>query len=173
MQNRAVVLAMATTLTLLGAACSKDSTTSTTNLLPLVKYTATLTAAAERPGPAVSNGTGTFTGTYDPNTGYLTYTVTYAGLTANSTVSHIHGPGTAEQAVGVILDFSKFGNVLFAAGNRTQTFNGVLLMNSTTFFTTTVSGDSVRKLMDTGLAYVNVHSSLYPGGEIRGQIIKQ
>ena len=38
----------------------------------------------------------------------------------------------------------------------------------------TISGDSLRKAMDAGMAYVNVHSTPnFGGGEIRGQIVKQ
>ncbi len=35
-----------------------------------------------------------------------------------------------------------------------------------------VSGDSLRTLMANGNAYVNVHTAKYPGGEIRGQVVK-
>jgi hypothetical protein len=37
----------------------------------------------------------------------------------------------------------------------------------------TVSGDSLRKLLDLGQLYVNVHTAANQGGEIRGQIAKQ
>jgi hypothetical protein len=37
----------------------------------------------------------------------------------------------------------------------------------------TISGDSLRTLFETGKAYVNLHTAAFPGGEIRGQIVKQ
>jgi hypothetical protein len=48
-----------------------------------------------------------------------------------------------------------------------------VLLTTANSITTTVNGDSLRKLMDAGLTYVNVHSQQFPGGEIRGQIAKQ
>jgi hypothetical protein len=39
--------------------------------------------------------------------------------------------------------------------------------------TTSITGDSLRTLLNNGGAYTNVHTALYGGGEIRGQIIKQ
>jgi hypothetical protein len=37
----------------------------------------------------------------------------------------------------------------------------------------TISGDSLRVLFDNGNAYVNLHTAAFPGGEIRGQIVRQ
>jgi hypothetical protein len=39
--------------------------------------------------------------------------------------------------------------------------------------TATVSGDSLKTLLDAGQLYVNVHTVANGGGEIRGQIAKQ
>jgi hypothetical protein len=39
--------------------------------------------------------------------------------------------------------------------------------------TPTVSGDSLLKLFDAGMVYVNVHTPSNGGGEIRGQITRQ
>ena len=38
---------------------------------------------------------------------------------------------------------------------------------------TSITGDSLKVLLNNGGAYTNVHTSQFPGGEIRGQIIKQ
>ena len=38
---------------------------------------------------------------------------------------------------------------------------------------TTVNGDSLKKLLLAGNAYVNIHTVSNPGGEIRGQIVHQ
>jgi hypothetical protein len=172
MHKRAGTLAMAAALALVVAACGDDDET-TSPQTNLVTYKATLSGAAERPTPVTSPGTGSFTGTYNPTTGLLSYTVTFTGLGAPSSLSHIHGPGTVDQAVGVLVNFQTVGNVLFIPGPTAETYNGTISLTAANAITTTVSGDSLRKLMDAGLTYVNVHSTTYPGGEIRGQITKQ
>src|SRR5262245_23868637 len=172
MRNRVAVLGMAAAVTIL-VACGSDKSSTQPNLLPTVTYKATLTGAAERPAPVTTSGTGSFTGVYDPNTGLMTYTVTYSGLGSASTASHIHCCGTAEQAVGVLVNFATFGNVVFTPGPTSQTYNGVILLTPAFSASAAINGDSLRKAMDAGLTYVSVHSSQFPGGEVRGQIVKQ
>jgi hypothetical protein len=162
---------MAAAVMTLVACGDKDSTEP--SLLPTVTYKATLTGAAERPNPVTTSATGSFTGTYDPNTGLMSYTVTFSGLGAPSTASHIHCCGGSESAVGVLVNFQSFGNVLFTPGPTSQTYNGVILLTPAFSASATINGDSLRKDMDAGLTYVNVHSSQFPGGEIRGTIVKQ
>jgi hypothetical protein len=36
-----------------------------------------------------------------------------------------------------------------------------------------ITGDSLKMLLNNGNAYANVHNAPFPGGEVRGQIIKQ
>ncbi len=166
-------LAMAAVgVALIGCGSSSDSTT-TPPAPTTVSYKATLAGSSERPTPNTSTAQGSFTGTLDLKTNILTYTVTYSGLVANSTASHIHAPGDATIAANVVFDFSKNGTVQFTAGPTAQTYSGTILMTAATPITTAINGDSLRKLMDAGLTYVNVHSTTYPAGEIRGQIAKQ
>ncbi len=172
MHTRAITLGIAVTASLLVAACGSSSDTTATTTPKLVNYKATLLGVNERPTPNTSPGQGTFTATLDTTTGVFTWSVTYFGLQTNATLSHIHGPGTQDQAVGVILDFSKFGSPTFTPGATTGAFGGSITLNSTVI-TGQVTGDSLHKLMDAGLTYANVHSTQFPGGEIRGQIVKQ
>jgi hypothetical protein len=80
----------------------------------------------------------------------LHYNVTYSDLLAAETGAHIHGPAPAGTNAGVIfplpLGSPKVGTVGPLTASQITYLNG-------------------------GLLYVNVHSVLYPGGEIRGQIV--
>jgi hypothetical protein len=50
---------------------------------------------------------------------------------------------------------------------------GSVVLNSTLQLSPTVNGDSLRKLLLNGAAYVNIHTTSNPGGEIRGQVAKK
>jgi hypothetical protein len=179
MLNRALVVTYGlATLACVGAcggsSTSTDATvTTTTPVNTKITYTATLVGSAERPNPATTSATGQFTGTLDTVTKQFTWVVTFSGLVANSTLSHIHGPGTVDQAVNPVLDFSKVGSPVFTPGATAGSYAGTVTLNTATAITATVSGDSLLKLMNAGLTYVNVHSTTFPGGEIRGQISKK
>ena len=77
---------------------------------------------------------------------------TFAGLTTPATAAHIHGPAAPGQNAAVILP-------LTATAGTSGTITG----------TGTLSSANATNLLN-GLTYVNVHTSTFPGGEIRGQI---
>jgi hypothetical protein len=115
-----------------------------------VTFTATLNGASESAANA-SASTGTASFSYNPTTYVLSGIVTYSGLTA--TAAHIH-----KGAVGVA------GDVVFSLGSTLTspiTFTSIAL-------TTAQQSDLLANLY-----YVNIHSTLFPGGEIRGQLLKQ
>lgn len=118
----------------------------------VIPWNATLDGLQEVP-PNASPATGFGFGTYDTVTNALTWDITWAGLLAAATAAHFHlaPPGANGPVIvpipGVAGLFS--GNVVGA---------GALL-------------DGLQE--DSFLAgdfYVNIHSSLFPGGEIRGQV---
>lgn len=130
------------------------------------RYQATLTGSAEVP-PNDSDATGTavFTdrgGSFDYHIDVQNIELPFA--------AHIHA-GAAGVNGGILVP-------LFSTSDRPPTFSGRLVSDSFTEAdivalqgaSAAISMDSLRVLMRTGRAYVNVHTTGIPGGEIRGQI---
>jgi hypothetical protein len=118
-----------------------------------VKGTATLTLI----GPATTNAPGDS----------INYSVTYGGLTGNPTVSHIHvGAGTAAGLVRVNLCGTGVpAPACPAATSGTISGHATVIVGGISF-------DSLYSAMKTGGAYVNIHTTANPGGEMRGVINK-
>ena len=113
---------------------------------------ATLTSGAEVPSNG-SSATGTLTGTYNPSTYKVSYTVTWTGLTGAPTGMHFHGPAAVTENAAVLVAIP--GYTATTAGSYTGMAD----------FT---AGQGTN--LTEGKVYVNIHSATYPGGEIRGQI---
>jgi CHRD domain. len=164
MRSRVLAGAAAVATVAAFAACGSDTTT-TVDPTPTITYTSQLSAANERPNPNASTATGTATYTLKGNT--LSFVVTVNGLTGPATASHIH-VGAASATGPVIVPFVtgsvQSGNV--AAGT-------IDLSSTVSNGTSTITGDSLKVLLNNGNAYTNVHTAANGGGEIRGQIIKQ
>lgn len=145
------------------AACGSDSTTTTT---PSVTYISTLSAANEVRTPAVvSSATGT--ATYVLTGNILTYSVVVNGLTGAATASHIHSAPAGVNG-NVIVPY-----VTASVVSGTVASGTIDLSQPITNGATSITGDSLRTLLNNGGAYTNVHTPTYGGGEIRGQIVKQ
>lgn len=113
---------------------------------------ASLTGGQETPANS-SMGTGTLTGTYDPSTYKITYTLTWSKISGAPTEMHFHGPA----AVGVS------GPVVVSITGFPATASGTL--SGTAVITQGQAGDLLS-----GRWYVNIHTATFPNGEIRGQI---
>ena len=116
---------------------------------PNVTYKATINGASEVPANA-SAATGTATLVFNTTTKIFTVTVNFTGITAIN--GHIH-----KAAVGVsgpvIFPFASFASPI--------TYTSAAL-------------DATQEAdLAAGLYYVNLHTTALPGGEIRGQLIKQ
>lgn len=129
--------------------CTKSSTMPTNST---VTFLATLNGTSETPSSA-SMATGSATFTYSTTTYVLSGTVTFQGITPSA--SHIH-----KGAVGVA------GGVIFPLATTTP-------ITSPISFTSTPLDATQRADLLANLYYVNIHSTAYPGGEIRGQLIEQ
>jgi hypothetical protein len=79
----------------------------------------------------------------------MTYDISFMNLSANETISHVHGPAEPGVTAGVAVDLPigtpKVGDVMLSVQQQED--------------------------MLAGLYYVNIHSVNCVGGEIRGQIL--
>ncbi|HTH46290.1 MAG TPA: CHRD domain-containing protein [Candidatus Limnocylindria bacterium] len=126
-----------------------DGTTKTVKL-----FHATLNGANERPTPVTTAGTGTGLLALDGLT--VTYVVSYQNLTSAPIAYHLHGLGSADQAVGVLFALVPAGSLTGAGGQ----FAG-----QSTVDAATAAGIAA------GQTYFNVHTTANGGGEIRGQVL--
>jgi hypothetical protein len=174
------------TATITATSNGKTGTATVTVVSKIVNFVATMTPAGELGVTLNGNptGSGTFSATLDTTTNVFIWTATFTGLTSNINNGHIHGPflSTATTgAAGVILNFNPTSVV---TGETGLTFTGLgsanagsatgtAVLNAAAGFTTTINGDSLRKLILAGNAYVNIHTVSNPGGEIRGFITRK
>jgi hypothetical protein len=143
----------------------------------LTVYTAVLSGASEVPAN-VSTGTGSATVKYDDTLHTLQVAVTFSGLSGNTTASHIHCCTSVANSgnAGVATQTPTF--TLFptgvTAGTYNHTFDLTLASSWNAAFITTQGGTvgsaetAFAAGLATGEAYLNIHSTLYPRGEIRG-----
>ena len=142
---------------------------------PMV-FTTTLIGGNEVP-PNSSLGTGVAVVTIDPVTHTMIVSASFSGLTGNVTASHIHccaGPGVN---AGVATTTPTFPG--FPAGVTAGTYFNVFdLTQASSFnpaFVTAQGGLAAAEAafiagMQAGLTYFNIHTNIFPGGEIRGQL---
>jgi len=162
MTGRTIISVAAIASLVAVASCGSDSDTVVTPTV--VTYVSTLSGANEVPARTTS---ATGTATYKLSGNILTYTVTVTGLTAAATASHIHSAPAGVNG-NVIVPY-----VTASIQSGVVTSGSVDLSQPIVNGSTSITGDSLRTLLNNGGAYTNVHTSTFPGGEIRGQIIKQ
>ncbi len=96
-----------------------------------------------------SPGVGTMTGTFDTVSGQLSWSITWSGLIGAPAAMHFHGPALPNQNAGVqvstgVVGPPVVGNTIISAPQATD--------------------------LQAGLWYLNLHTSSFAGGEIRGQV---
>ena len=141
-----------------------------------IDYIANLSGPKEEP-PNASPGTGFADVTFDLDAHTMRVQVTFSGLIGTTTASHIHSPtavpftGTAGVAT-VVPTFTDFP-LGVTSGTYDKTFDTSL--DSTynpAFVTANGSVDAAEAALAAslaaGTAYLNIHSTAFPGGEIRG-----
>ena len=158
-------------LTLAGASVSKAS--------PLT-FVTFLTGPSESP-PNASPGTGVGMVIIDPTTHMMTVSVTFSGLLGNTTASHIHGPTAVPFTgiAGVTTTTPTFPGFPLGvtSGTYSMTFDMTLASSYNPAFITANGGSIATSeavlfsaIMD-GRAYLNIHTNLFQGGEIRGFLV--
>ncbi|WP_309667087.1 CHRD domain-containing protein [Tabrizicola sp.] len=136
-QNAGLVAALATGMMFTAATAQAE----------MIKFTTALTGAAEVP-PTDSAATGTAEVTLDTESKTVTWTYTHDGLSGDMTAAHIHGPATATEAAGPVVD------------TMTETMAG----------SAPITDAQAAELL-AGMYYFNIHTEKFPDGEIRGQLV--
>lgn len=151
-----------------------------------VVFTANLDGISEEP-PNASPGIGTATVTIDPVAHTLAVDVSFSGLTGLVTASHIHvinGPGDANMSdtLGPVATTTPtFAG--FPSGVTSGTYNNTLDTTLASTFraawitdsggTTATAEAALFSGISEGRAYLNIHSSTFGGGEIRGFLVPE
>ncbi len=124
------------------------------------QFTAHLSGMHEVP-PNMAPGDGLATLFYDSDEDTFDFSLAAFDLTGTAMMYHIHGPAGMDANAPVIVDLSGPGflqlvgaNSLLIGGNDIDTPNA-------TFFDHLMAG----------MTYVNIHTAMYPAGELRGQLL--
>lgn len=142
-----------------------------------VPFAGQLSGASEAP-PTPSPGTGTFLVDFDVVAHTMRVTTSFSGLLAPTTVAHIHCctavPGAGN--IGVATAVPTFPG--FPAGVTSGTYDNTFdTLSASTYSPAflTANGGLVSAAeaallagLNAGRAYLNVHTSQFPAGEIRG-----
>ena len=131
--------------------------TSSAAFAVIIPIQASLTGAGEVP-PNASPAKGLMTGTFDTDTNTLKWTVAYSGFTTPTIGAHFHGPVsylglTPEENAPIQVG---------TPGNLASPFHGEAKID-----------DTQAKDLKDGRYYFNLHSTKFPGGEIRGPVVRK
>ncbi len=114
-----------------------------------IPITAELSGANSVP-PNDVNGSGLVEASYDTETRILSWTVSYQGLSGALIAAHIHGPAKAGANAGIVIGLDPISlSPIVGSATLTEAQSANLLA---------------------GLYYVNLHTELHPGGELRAQL---
>lgn len=140
-------------------------------------YASMLTGSAEVP-PNASPGWGNARITIDFDLVTMRVEATFADLMGTTTASHIHCCAAAGATAGVATQLPTFTGFPLGvmAGSYDHTFDMTMASSYNPSFISanggTVSGafNALVAGLDGGMAYLNIHTSSFPGGELRGQL---
>ncbi|MDB6092444.1 MAG: repeat containing protein [Verrucomicrobia bacterium] len=153
----------------------------------VLHFHADLSPANEIP-PTVSTGTGMADVYYDSNAHTLQVNITWSGLAAGTTAAHIHAPGTAATIASAVPFNGTWGVATqsgtftgFPTGVTAGTYTGApySLLSTANYTTGYVAANgatgaaaeaALLTYLLTGKTYLNVHTSVNTGGEIKGYL---
>lgn len=134
------------TLVALGLACGAQAAETT--------FKAALSSGEEVP-PNTSTAHGEATVTLNSETKEISWNITFDGLSGDAIAAHIHGPADKGANAGVVVNLGMSGQPVKSPLTGTATLTDAQIAD-----------------LEAGKHYVNIHTAMYKGGEIRGQIMK-
>jgi CHRD domain/PEP-CTERM motif len=168
--SRSTILALLTALSLLAASAAQAA---------IIHFEVNLLGSSENP-PSSSAGSGFAKVDIDTDIRSMFIDLTFSGLSAPTTASHIHCCSVPTANASVATQTPSFiGFPLgVTSGSFTNTFDMTLASSYRAGFITDHGGtpatafDYLLAGMLDGQAYLNIHTQAFPGGEIRGTLIQ-
>ena len=145
-----------------------------------ITFTATLSGANENPATG-SPGTGFATVLLDDIANTMQVNVTFSDLLAPNIAAHIHCCAAPPTNAGVATTTPTFTNFPsgVTSGSYSQIFDMTVASSYNPAFVTAQGGtifgarNALFNGMLAGQTYLNIHSTLFAGGEIRGFLVQQ
>lgn len=141
-------------------------------------FTSRLSGLNEIPAPNNSAGTGVATAAFFNANNSIRLTGSYQNLTGLSLFGHLHCCSTRTATGAQAIDFSE--NPGFQLGVRSGSFDLTYdLLDATTYTAAFLAASGGTALgarnrlfinFNNGLGYFNIHSTVFRGGELRGQL---
>ena len=146
-----------------------------------ITFVADLTQALEVP-PTGSPGTGIAIVVLDTTANTMHVHVTFSGLTSGTTASHIHCCVASPPPAGNIIVATTTPTFAgFPLGVTSGTYDNILDLTLASSYnpafvtdeggTTAGAEAALEAAIEAGTAYLNIHTSMFPGGEIRGILV--
>jgi len=133
-------------------------------------FSASLAGANEVP-PINSTGAADFGMTIQP--GSITFSLTFSGLSSPLVVAHLHF-APSKVAGGVMIFLCGGGGQPACPAATSGTITGTITAANVTGPTTQGIApgnlDAALEGVRNGLSYANMHTTMFPGGEIRGDV---
>ncbi len=169
----AAVVAVAAVVSLYGVTAKRSTIVRADD--DAIGFRARLTGFGEVP-PKLVEGSGTFVGTLSADGQSLSWTLTWTGLTDAAHVAHIHF-GQAQNTGTPVVFFCNGGNRPDPcrdgpghSGMLTGTFTAADVVAVPSQNVTAGDFAGFVKILRARLGYANIHTTLFGGGEIRGQV---